>query len=65
LIFLKGQSVFAKPGFSSAKQAQLKCDHDVLVRQPQHAHLKALDEQQIAELLNWDAEHYRQHMAKQ
>jgi rhamnose utilization protein RhaD (predicted bifunctional aldolase and dehydrogenase) len=65
LIFLKGQGVFAKVGFSLAKQAQLQCYYDVIVRQPKHAHLKTLDEQQIAELLNWDAEHYRQQLARQ
>jgi hypothetical protein len=64
LIFLKGRGVFAKPGFSSAKLAQLKCYYDVIVRQPQHTRLKSLNEQQIAELLNWDAEHYRQQNAK-
>lgn len=64
LIFIKEHGVFARSGFSIAKQAQLKCYFDVIVRQPQHVRLKALDEQQISQLLDWDAEHYRQQIAK-
>jgi len=63
LIFLRGRGVFATPGFSAAKQAQLKCYLDVIVRQPQHTHLNVLNEHQVAELLNWDAERYRQTMS--
>jgi hypothetical protein len=58
-------SCLVKPSFSTAKQAQLKCYNDVIVRQSQRALLKCLDEQQVAELLNWDAEVYRQHISKQ
>jgi len=65
LIFLKEQGVFTKPGISSAKLAQLKCYYDLMVRQSNHTRLKSLNEQQIAELLNWDAEHFRQNIAKQ
>lgn len=64
LIFIKEHGVFAKSGFSIAKQAQLKCYFDVIVRQPYDAHLKILNEVQISELINWDAERYRQHIAK-
>lgn len=62
--FLKGKGVFSAPGFSAAKKAQLRCFHDVLVRQPEDALLNVLDGQQVAELLDWDAERYRQDVAK-
>lgn len=64
LFFLKGEGVFAARGFSAAKKAQLQCFHDVLVRQPEELLLRALDEEQVAELLDWDAERYRQSVAK-
>jgi hypothetical protein len=49
---------------SVAKQAQLKCYYDVIVRQSKLVTLKSLSPQQIAQLLDWDAERYRQHIAK-
>ena len=61
--FLKGEGVFAAPGFSEAQKAQLQCYHDILVRQPEGAVLRVLDAQEIAELLNWDAERYRLNVA--
>jgi rhamnose utilization protein RhaD (predicted bifunctional aldolase and dehydrogenase) len=64
LVFVQGEGVFAAPGFSLAKKAQLRCYHDVLVRQSPDALLTVLDAQQVAELLNWDAERYRQNVAK-
>lgn len=64
LVFVKGLGVFAKAAFGIAKQVQLKCYFDVIVRQPKHVSLKVLDEQEIAQLLNWDAEQYRQQIAK-
>ena len=64
LIFLKGRGVFLKEGFSAAKQAQLKCYYDVMVRQSKYNRLNVLDEKQISDLLNWDAEQYRMAVAK-
>ena len=64
LIFIKNHGVFVKSGFGAAKQAQLQCYFDVLVRQPFNAPLKPLTEQDIAQLLDWDAEKYRQNGAK-
>lgn len=63
LIFLEGVGVFALHGFNRAKRAQLKCYLDVISRQSQGTKLSVLDQQQISELLNWDAELYRQHKA--
>lgn len=60
LVFIKGKGVFAKASISIANQAQLKCYFDVIMRQPKHASLRVLSEQEIVQLLNWDAERYRQ-----
>ena len=62
--FLKGKGVFSNSNFSIAKKTQLLCYYHVLSRQSKDTILNVLNEQQIAELLNWDADHYRQLMAK-
>lgn len=64
LLFIRGLGVFTQPGFGAAKKAQLRCFYDVIVRQRQHSQLNTLSEQQISELLNWDAEQYRQLLSK-
>jgi rhamnose utilization protein RhaD (predicted bifunctional aldolase and dehydrogenase) len=64
LIFLRGIGVFAKPEFSVAKLTQLCCYYDVLCRQNEESILNTLYQEQVAELLNWDAEQYRMSMVK-
>jgi rhamnose utilization protein RhaD (predicted bifunctional aldolase and dehydrogenase) len=64
LMFVKGIGVFVQPGFSVAKNAQLRCYYDVLTRQEAGTILGSLKLEQIAELLNWDAEKYRMQVAK-
>lgn len=64
LIFLKGLGVYSLPSFGVAKQVQLKCYYDISVRQPREQHLRKLNDKEIAELLNWNAEQYRQQLAK-
>jgi rhamnose utilization protein RhaD (predicted bifunctional aldolase and dehydrogenase) len=59
LIFLAGEGVFAQKSFTKAKQVQLRCYFDVMVRQKADCSLTGLTNDQIAELLNWDAEQYR------
>lgn len=63
LIFLAGEGVFVQKSFTKAKQAQLRCYYDVIVRQRVDSSLTALTNDQIAELLNWDAEQYRMSLA--
>jgi rhamnose utilization protein RhaD (predicted bifunctional aldolase and dehydrogenase) len=63
LIFLAGEGVFVQKSFTKAKQAQLRCYFDVIVRQKADISLTALTNDQIAELLNWDAEQYRMSLA--
>jgi rhamnose utilization protein RhaD (predicted bifunctional aldolase and dehydrogenase) len=64
LIFVKGLGVYTKAALSAAKQAQLQCYYDVIVRQPKQVALGSLNQQQITQLLDWDAERYRQQIAK-
>jgi rhamnose utilization protein RhaD (predicted bifunctional aldolase and dehydrogenase) len=63
LIFLADEGVFAMNSFTRAKQAQLRCYFDVMVRQKADSSLTSLTNDQIAELLNWDAEQYRMSLA--
>jgi rhamnose utilization protein RhaD (predicted bifunctional aldolase and dehydrogenase) len=64
LVFIAGIGVFVKESFHKAKQAQLRCYYDVLIRQKPTSPLHTLSESQIAELLNWDAEKYRMTLNK-
>ncbi len=64
LVFVRGTGVFVHPEFSMAKHAQLRCYYDVLSRQEEGTVLNSLNDNQIANLLNWDAEKYRMNMTK-
>jgi rhamnose utilization protein RhaD (predicted bifunctional aldolase and dehydrogenase) len=59
LLFIRAAGVYMADGFSAAKLAQLRCYYDVLARQDEHRPLTVLDQAQLAELLDWDAEKYR------
>lgn len=59
-VFVIGQGVFESEAATKAHKAQLRCYYDVLVRQAPSEKLIPLTDEQIAELLNWDAEKYRQ-----
>lgn len=59
LIFIRGIGVFTQPGFNASQMAQLRCYYEVLARQPEGAEVNVLSHDQIAELLDWDAERYR------
>jgi len=65
LVFVRGVGVFATPGFTKAKQVQLRCYFDVLVRQSDTDRVTTLGASDIGELLNWDAEQYRMRLSKQ
>jgi len=64
LIFVQGAGIYARAGFGVAKQAQLRCYYDVVRRLATDDTVSSLSLQQVGELLNWDAEHYRQSLAK-
>lgn len=63
LVFIRNIGVFVKSTFNKAKYAQLRCYVDILTRQGLDSNILALSEMQISELLNWDAEKYRQHLS--
>lgn len=64
LVFVAGVGVFARLGFTIAKQVQLRCYYDVLVRLQSDSSIGSLNDTEIAELLNWDAEQYRMNLSK-
>jgi len=59
-IFVNGKGVYETPQTTSAHRAQLRCYYDVLARNLESQKLASLSALQIAELLNWDSEIYRQ-----
>ncbi|MGE9549680.1 class II aldolase/adducin family protein [Erwinia amylovora] len=63
LVFIAGQGAFVLPSFSEAKRLQLRCYYDVIVRQTPTTRLATLNDAQIGELLNWDAEQYRMNIS--
>jgi rhamnose utilization protein RhaD (predicted bifunctional aldolase and dehydrogenase) len=62
--FIRDTGVFAFEELSPSRQAQLRCYADVLLRQPPHQQLNALGADDVAALLSWDAERYRQQINK-
>ena len=59
-IFVAGRGVYENPHTTSTHRAQLRCYYDVLTRQLKSEKLVSLSSFQVAELLNWDSEKYRQ-----
>jgi rhamnose utilization protein RhaD (predicted bifunctional aldolase and dehydrogenase) len=59
-IFVKQQGVLECKAITPAKKAQLRCYYDVLVRQPPTEKLESLRQINIKEILNWEAEIFRQ-----
>lgn len=59
-----GAGVYATGPLNEAIAAQLLCFRDLIVRQPVSQRLRQLDHDDVAALLNWDAEAYRRQMSK-
>ncbi|MGI4855809.1 MAG: class II aldolase/adducin family protein [Janthinobacterium lividum] len=64
LAFVADTGTYVSNAFSLAKQVQLRCYYDVLIRQAPEQRLQILSDGAIAELLGWDAERYRMSIAK-
>lgn len=64
LVFIRDTGVFVRDSFGPAKLAQLRCYYEVLRRQSPKQVLTTLSCEQVAELLNWDAEKYRIGLAR-
>ena len=59
-IFDLGVCVYEKETITTAEKDQLRCYYDVLIRQIDNDGLVSLPPDSIMELLDWDAEKYRQ-----
>jgi rhamnose utilization protein RhaD (predicted bifunctional aldolase and dehydrogenase) len=60
--FIQDVGVFALGDLSPGCMAQLRCYADVMIRQTPDQALQALTMDDVAALLNWDAERYRQQL---
>ena len=63
-IFVRGEGVLQNTTSSKAHLEQLICYYNVLVNINKSDQLKCLTERDIADLLNWDAEIYRQSLVQ-
>ena len=59
-ILLPRKGILIHKNAKPAVEAMLQCLSDVFLRVPASAKLKALTPEEIDQLLNWDAEKYRQ-----
>jgi rhamnose utilization protein RhaD (predicted bifunctional aldolase and dehydrogenase) len=64
VVFVKGCGVFVAKDLSRAKRVQLRCYFDVVTRLGDGDKVRSLSSSQIADLLGWEAENYRQGLAK-
>ena len=63
-ILKRGEGVLIRDGATSSQLAMLRCLSDVLSRLPQDWSVDPIGPEAEAELLNWDAEKYRQALAE-
>ena len=59
-IFILNVGVYEFRSVRHAHRLQLRCYFDVLARQPEFIELASMSKSQISELLDWEAEKYRQ-----
>ena len=64
IVFLENKGVYSKTSPISAQYEQLLCYYHVLSRQSPEEELVSLSSEQITEIVNWDAEHYRQSLSR-
>jgi rhamnose utilization protein RhaD (predicted bifunctional aldolase and dehydrogenase) len=62
-ILVSGQGVLIRRDATSSQNAMLKCLSDVLLRLPKDWTAEPIGAEAEAELLDWDAEKYRQALA--
>lgn len=58
-IFALGEGVYESLSASPAQKSQLRCYFDVITRLHREDRLRKLENLQVSELINWDAENYR------
>lgn len=59
-IFILNVGVYESASVRHTHRLQLRCYFDVLARQPEFIELASMSKSQISELLDWEAEKYRQ-----
>lgn len=64
-VFVEGRGVLQRTDVTRAQGVQLRCYWEVLRRQADEAVLSSLTDGDVGELMNWDAEKYRQAMARE
>lgn len=64
LAFVKGVGIFTRGRLDDAGEAQVRAYFELIVRQEAHHEFNKFTDDQVAELLNWDAEQYRLAMRK-
>ena len=62
-IFALGKGVYEYKAVTLAQRVQIRCYFDVISRQKKFDKLAALNSSQIDQILNWEAEHYRQNQS--
>ena len=63
-VVIESTGVLIRNQATAGQQAMLRCLRDLLTRLPRHWHLDAIGSQAELQLLNWDAEKYRQALAR-
>lgn len=64
LVFVRGEGIFTTANPSAAILDQIRAYFEILVRLDSDAKLRTFTVNEISELLNWDAERYRQAISK-
>jgi len=59
-LVIPDKGVLMKADANPGQHAMARCIADVTARLPETASIRYLDDQNVYELLNWEAEHYRQ-----
>ena len=62
-IVKQGEGILIRRDATASQRAMLRCLADVMMRLPENWHVEAIGAAAEAELLNWDAEKYRQALA--
>ncbi len=63
VVFAPGEGVYLRDGATSSQRAMIRCLSDCLGRLPEDWSAEPIGQAAEAELLNWDAEKYRQALA--
>lgn len=63
IVFVAGAGTYVSNAVTAAQLEQLACYFDVISRVPRSARLRSLSHIEVAQLLDWDAEKYRQSLS--